>query len=185
MAIFEKAYDITMSHEGGYVNDPDDAGGETYCGVSRKNFPNWQGWEYIDQVKRTRDIKTNEVLNHDTLKAMVKLFYKAEFWDYHNLDSFEFQEIANEIFDTGINMGRVIGARFLQKALNLLNKNEQKFDDLKIDGKIGSKTLRCFQYVNYRTVLKVMNGLQFNKYVELCEKNPVYEKFFYGWLNRT
>jgi len=34
MANFEQSYAITMGHEGGYDNDPDDVGGETYKGVS-------------------------------------------------------------------------------------------------------------------------------------------------------
>ncbi len=42
-----------LSHEGGYANHPADKGGETYRGISRKANPNWEGWKYIDDVKRT------------------------------------------------------------------------------------------------------------------------------------
>ena len=40
MANFEEAYKKTSDFEGGYVNDEDDAGGETYRGIAR-NF-----WKY-------------------------------------------------------------------------------------------------------------------------------------------
>ena len=37
-----------MKHEGGYVFDPDDSGGETYKGVARKFHSKWEGWSKID-----------------------------------------------------------------------------------------------------------------------------------------
>ena len=40
-----------MEHEGGYVDDRDDRGGETYRGISRNNFPDWKGWKKIDGFK--------------------------------------------------------------------------------------------------------------------------------------
>ena len=36
MADFNIAFEITMGHEGGYSFDKDDAGGETYRGISRR-----------------------------------------------------------------------------------------------------------------------------------------------------
>jgi lysozyme family protein len=35
MAEFKTAFEVTMKAEGGYVNDPDDPGGETYKGSAR------------------------------------------------------------------------------------------------------------------------------------------------------
>ena len=40
MANFSDAYALTSAHEGGYVNDPVDRGGETYRGIARRYFPN-------------------------------------------------------------------------------------------------------------------------------------------------
>ena len=48
MANFIKSYEITCKHEGGYSFDPDDAGGETYKGISRRFNPQWSGWKIID-----------------------------------------------------------------------------------------------------------------------------------------
>lgn len=41
MAEFNIAFQKTLTHEGGYVNDPEDSGGETYKGISRNNHKNW------------------------------------------------------------------------------------------------------------------------------------------------
>ena len=47
MANFNQAFKKVMSAEGGYVNDPDDPGGETYKGVARKMNPRWSGWAIV------------------------------------------------------------------------------------------------------------------------------------------
>ena len=38
MADFNKAIAIILKHEGGYVNDPDDPGGETNMGITKRDF---------------------------------------------------------------------------------------------------------------------------------------------------
>lgn len=39
MDAFRKAIDQVLKHEGGYVNDPRDPGGETNMGISKRAFP--------------------------------------------------------------------------------------------------------------------------------------------------
>ena len=51
MANFNESFNITLGYEGGYSNDPDDAGGETYKGISRRYHPGWKGWALIDELK--------------------------------------------------------------------------------------------------------------------------------------
>lgn len=52
MADFKTAYKKIEAAEGGYCFDPDDAGGETYKGISRRANPNWNGWISIDAIKK-------------------------------------------------------------------------------------------------------------------------------------
>ena len=51
MASFGEAFEHTMGMEGGYANDPQDVGGETFMGVSRVYNPGWYGWTIIDGQK--------------------------------------------------------------------------------------------------------------------------------------
>lgn len=51
MAEFNLALKRMLGHEGGYSNDPDDLGKETYKGISRANHKNWSGWTQIDKYK--------------------------------------------------------------------------------------------------------------------------------------
>jgi lysozyme family protein len=50
---FSHIVNDTLKHEGGYANHPADKGGETYRGITRKHNSEWEGWRYIDEVKRT------------------------------------------------------------------------------------------------------------------------------------
>jgi len=36
---FLKAVEMVLAHEGGYVNDPNDPGGETKYGISKRSYP--------------------------------------------------------------------------------------------------------------------------------------------------
>ena len=139
MANFDEAFDITMGHEGGYVNDPNDAGGETYRGISRRYHPTWSGWNVIDDTKPHID--------HNELDPYVREFYEAHYWDRLRLDEFDDQEIAEEMFDTAVNMGVGRAGRFLQESLNYLNRNESLFYDLVVDGKIGPATLAALNEI--------------------------------------
>ena len=62
MADFHKALKRTAKYEGGYVNDPADAGGETYKGISRRANPKWDGWQLIDAHKKTLQTASKRLL---------------------------------------------------------------------------------------------------------------------------
>lgn len=184
MANFEIAYKATMNTEGGYANDPDDKGGETYAGISRKNFPSWLGWGIIDQLKSVPNFPGNLEQNQ-TLNLEVKGFYKKCFWDILRLDQFASQPIATELFDLGVNCYTTTAAKFLQRSLNVLNNNGQLFPDLDVDGNIGGSTLAALPLCNPRDVLSCIVSLQGAYYIGICEKNHTQEKFMKGWVRRA
>jgi lysozyme family protein len=186
MADFIKAYDITLGHEGGYSNDPDDAGGETYKGISRVFHPTWDGWIIIDSLKKAPNFPKN--LDRElSLQAKVKAFYKIMFWDRFRGDLIPVQSLAEEMFDTGVNMNVTRAVKFLQRALNHLNRNGKLFPDMVDDGKLGPTTLSCLnKYLEEDSVellLKIMNVMQGNHYLEYMAKSPTQEKYCRGWFN--
>lgn len=72
MANFNEEFKKVILVEGGYVNDPDDAGGETYLGISRRYNPNSKIWNIIDNVKKQYGIKGI----NNRLKIIKKLLMK-------------------------------------------------------------------------------------------------------------
>jgi lysozyme family protein len=183
MADFKIALKDTLGIEGGISNHPDDRGGFTYKGISRKTWPNWGGWKIVDYYKDLSKIPPTDI---GTLDAMVREFYRENFWDRIGLTSINNQKIANELFDTAVNAGAKQPILFLQRALNLLNRNGALYPDTKIDGIIGNKTLELTNSHPYPdALLKLLNGLQLSYYVAICEKDPSQEEFLRGWLRRV
>jgi lysozyme family protein len=188
MADFDKAYGITMAHEGGYVDDPDDAGGETYKGISRQYNPSWMGWDIIDEYEDDDDFP--QCLDDDyELQDWVEEFYKEHYWDVNRLDEIDSQMIATEMFDTGVNMGVRRAAKFLQTALNYLNRNERNYRDLVVDGIIGPATFNALDYVlghgDEDILMTIMNVLQGQHYLNYMTKSPTQEKYARGWFKRV
>ena len=137
MANFIIALRKVLKNEGVYANDPDDAGGETYKGISRKNYPTWSGWTSIDQIKKYHPRGFKTILEGTKeLQDKVKEFYKRNFWDKLYLDDCANQELANQCFDMAINAGVKAGVKILQKTLGI-----------PADGKLGSVTIAAIKKI--------------------------------------
>lgn len=119
MATFDDAYKNLSIKEGGYVNDSDDSGGETYRGISRRYNSTWDGWDIIDEYKRRYKGKSlSRVLDaDDRLQESVKELYKDKYWDIFELDDIPSQPIAYQMFDTCVNCGSTAAIRFAQASL--------------------------------------------------------------------
>lgn len=186
MGDFNKAFDITLKHEGGYSDDPNDPGGETIFGVARKKNPSWEGWPLVDNLKKDKINFPKNALSDSSVLSHVKILYKKNYWDVHKLDTVNSQEIANEIFDTGINQGTGKAASFLISALDLLNRGGKDYADVPEDGVINdSDVLVLNSHKRPQNVLKTLNGLQFMHYYNITKANPKFEEYFNGWLNRV
>ena len=162
---FKKAFEELIGIEGGYVNDPTDRGGETKYGISKRSYPHL-------------DIKNL------TLEQAQQIYWE-DFWKASGSHHMIKYELALELFDTGVNMGQITARKFLQQALNLMNRNQVNYPDLKVDGIVGPNTIAAYKKVDDRILLKVLNGLQFMRYVQICERVPSQEKYFNGWMKRV
>lgn len=167
MKPFDKAFEELIGLEGGYVNDPTDRGGETKYGISKRAYPNLN-IKGLD-LQQAKDI------------------YYRDYWNtkYMRLDNISYYPVALELFDTAVNMGVTTASKMLQRALNLMNRNEKNFKDLVVDGWAGEKTMQAYKKVDNKILLKVLNGLQFMRYVEIVTSNPSQERFFNGWMKRV
>ena len=187
MSYFLEAYSTTMNNEGGYSSDPDDAGGETYKGISRAYNSSWSGWEIIDELKSKPTFP--ECLDFDNgLQNSVKRFYKERYFDPYRGDNMP-ENLALEMFDTSVNMGLGRAVKFLQISLNVLNRNQKLYPDMVEDGDYGNITHSCLytylQNDDEMLLCKVINILQGKHYIEYMKKSPIQEKFARGWFKRV
>ena len=192
MADFDIAYGETEIREGGYVNDPVDKGGETHRGVARKFNGDWEGWKIIDQIKveHPKDFR-KRINDNEELVVLSKKLYRKRYWDPFRGDEIPNQHIANKVFDTGVNQGVSRSIRYLQKGLNVLNRNQKNYPDVEADGKFGKQTMSSLvaflklekDQPDY--LLKALNVLQANFYLEIMKRDSTQERFARGWLNRV
>lgn len=162
MSYFEDAYAKTREHEGGYANDPDDVGGETYKGISRVFNPSWDGWAIVDRYRSHSSFP--DTLDFDKeLQEKVRVFFKAKYFDTFRGDDMP-KELAMEMFDTAVNLGEGRAVTYLQTALNCLNKNGKLWLDLVDDGDYGNATHTILQIALkkgcLKIIIKIINVLQ-------------------------
>lgn len=161
-----------ISVEGGYINDPDDSGGETNFGITKKVAV---AYGYTGEM-------------HDMPRNIAFDIYSAKYWHAVRADSIMSMSevIAEEVVDTAVNMGPARAGKFLQRALNALNRRGKLYADISVDGVIGRGTLGALQaYLAVRddhTLAKMLNCLQGSFYVVLVERREKDEEFIYGWL---
>lgn len=172
----EATINSIINIEGGYVNDENDSGGETRYGIT-KVVARDNG--YIGDMR-------------ELPRSVAFKIYADRYWEALRLSSIEVlsERIAEELADTGVNMGVSRAATFLQRSLNVLNAKGKIFQDLTVDGALGSKTVTALRdYLRYRphggerVLLKMLNCLQGAFYVDLAERREKDETFIYGWFN--
>jgi len=173
---FDRAFEKLLGVEGGYVNDPRDSGGATRYGIT-------------EAVARANGYQGVMV---DLPLEWARRIYKAQYWDTLRLDDISIIEgtIAEELFDTSVNMGVSTAGRFLQRSLNALNRGGTDYQDLAVDGVIGPMSVSCLsRYLQHRSgadgitvMLRALNILQGARYIELAESRQKDEAFLYGWL---
>lgn len=180
MSNFDQAINATLAYEGIYSNRPSDKGGETLLGISRVNFPNWEGWKLVDGLPKPIKVVPPKLME------MVKSFYFNVFWKAAKCDQFTDDKIAAELFDFAVNAGQPRAVRVLQSALNLLNNNAKRYTDIKEDGVIGPITISLTNAHPERDVLlSFMKVLRASFYINVALKDPSQEEYVKGWFCRA
>ena len=162
-----------MENEGGYVNDPDDRGGETYKGVARNFHPNWDGWAIIDRNKINVNFPNN-LYELEELNSMVFSFYKLNYWDRVKGDDINDQKIASQIFDFAVNAGVRTSSKLAQLVVGAT-----------ADGIIGKNSLKSLNEINPELFYPNFKLARISRYVYICEKRKTNRKYFFGWVRRT
>ncbi|MCX4735778.1 glycoside hydrolase family 108 protein [Streptomyces sp. NBC_01363] len=120
-----------------------------------------------------------------------KEIYQSRYWRPLRPDAIAEVSVpvAMKLFDTGVNMGNGTAAKFLQRALNALNRQQADYPDMTVDGAIGPKTVTALvSFMNKRkpqgetVILKALASLQGARYVEIAESREQNEAFVFGWL---
>lgn len=175
MATADQIIEGVLGKEGGYVNNPADKGGPTRWGITQNTA---LAYGYKGDMK-------------DLPRETAKEIYMKQYWLEPKFDKIAelSPSIAEELCDTGVNMGPRVASTFLQRWLTALNQRGKLYPDLKPDGVIGNITiaaLRSYLAVRGSTgatvMLKGLNCSQGARYLELAEAREANEEFLFGWV---
>ena len=138
---YDKCIETILHHEGGYVNHPDDPGGETNLGVTKKVYLNWCEDHNIT-VKEMTDLLVEDVAP----------IYKKNYWDRVKGDQLP-SGLDLCVFDFGVNAGTGRAAKYLQTMIGTV-----------ADGGIGPNTLKALnEYVDTNGLEKTITDYQANR----------------------
>lgn len=156
-ALFYRTVLKTLENEGGYVNHPNDPGGETNFGISKRSFP---------------DVNI-KALNK---KKAIQIYYE-KFWKNQNFYLLNDEKLVYKVFDMSVLMGTQRAVRILQETLN------DKGAKLKLDGLLGELTANSANK-NIRVLEDYILNLE--KYFRnLVKERPSQKVFLKGWLRRA
>lgn len=176
---------IILKHEGGYINDPDDPGGETYKGISRRYNPRWSGWKLITKAVEIEFPGSlgRRLEDNKKLQSLVISVYRLKYWKPYKLDELVSQAIANQIFDMIVNLGHGTTIPLLQAEANGFPG-----EPLKVDGIIGPLTRNRINDLSLTNLVAFNNRLikaRLDKYWDLSKIDPFKLKWLKGWTNRS
>lgn len=132
MSSFDLAVQVVLAHEGGYVNDRHDRGGETNFGISKRAHPE------VDIRALTRE-QAIEI-------------YREHYWlpVYEQIAD---QSIANKLFCLVVNLGHTNAHRCLQRAVRAASRSY-----LQADGVFGRATLEATNRANPVALLAALKS---------------------------
>lgn len=98
MSIYHKLIDRILDHEGGYVNHPNDPGGETKFGIAKRSYP------HVNIAALTR-VEAIEIYRRDFYEPVAKV-----------IDN---EDLLFQVLDAAVNHGMGNATRMLQRALDV------------------------------------------------------------------
>jgi lysozyme family protein len=156
---FLKAFEYLMYYEGGYVNDKNDAGGETKFGISKRSYPHL-------------DIK-------NLTKNQAQEIYHRDFWLKAKCEEINDDNLAAKFFDLCVNTGISQAVKLIQRALRSAGQIVAE------DGIIGSNTLSAINKADSTDLLAALKSESAGFYRLIAQANPSQKRFIEGWLRRA
>lgn len=165
MANFAKAITVVLANEGGYVNDPSDAGGETNFGICKRDNPT------IDIANLT--------------EKSASAYYLKNWWTPYNFALINDDQIACYFFDHAVNVGMVPMTKIVQTVIQDIMHAANVWTGISIDGVLGPITASLInKYLTKDSILKIQEKL-WGHYLRIIEAHPEDQKYYIGWHRRT
>jgi lysozyme family protein len=177
MAEFAPALAKTLVNEGGSYHDPKT--GE----YANRGITVWtlRGLGIVPPRTRETPATDEEIITLRNLSdSQVSEIYRQQYWNPLNLDALDSQELAERVFDIGVNMGTHQAGTLLQRSVSRL-----AWPDILVeDGKVGTKTIAAANAYKYPTVLLEQFKAEAAATYRKIAQDPKLAGNLAGWLKR-
>jgi lysozyme family protein len=181
MSAFDDVLRRVYAYEGKYDNDPADAGGETFRGISRRYAPRWPGWAIIDKVKKAGGSVL--ALVDPDLEKLADAFYREK-WDRLRLGELTSGALACKIYQQHVLMGESWTIQRVQESVNLYCGKS-----IAVDGLIGDGTIRAINEAESMGkslyIIRSITTAQLAYHESRVKSKPDQLRFLCGWSNRA
>ena len=154
---FDKCFDMLLAHEGGFVNHPEDPGGATNLGVTKRVMQQFLG--------RAVSMGEMKALTQEDVRPVYKKLYA---------DKVRFDDLPSgldwAVLDWAVNSGTGRAAKALQKLVGA-----------KQDGAIGPKTLQAVMDHDPAELIDKLHDTRQKFYENLSH----FKTFGRGWTRRN
>lgn len=166
MSNFDFALKYTLENEGGWTVD---SGGMTLKGIT---VPDVALHRHIPESSITEQIMRN--LSDQEISDI----YKEQYWNPVRLGEIVDERIACAIFDTSVNRGLSVGAKYAQRVCNLLGAA------LVVDGQIGIHSLAAINACLREPFIRTFENMEAAGYEAIIAYHPSYTLYRNGWMAR-
>jgi lysozyme family protein len=156
---FEQCLKELLVHEGGFVNHPQDPGGMTNLGVTKRVWEEWTGHEVDEKQMRA------------LTPELVAPLYKRKYWDACRSDDLV-SGVDYAVFDVAVNSGAGRAIKFLQSCVGV-----------DADGGFGPRTLDAVKVAEKDPERLI--ELYSAKRLEFLQSLKTFETFGKGWSRRV
>ena len=158
---YEKCLEMILHHEGGYVNHPEDPGGITNLGVTKRVYEDWVGYSVSEHTMQ------------NLTEEDVAPIYRKNYWDRIKADDMP-SGLDLCVFDFGVNAGTGRAAKYLQRMIGTTP-----------DGGIGPMTLKALdEYIENKDVSTAIAEYQHRRQT-YYEGLKHFGTFGRGWTRRV
>lgn len=159
-----------LSHEGGFINHPDDGGGPTNFGITQATYSHWLG--------RQASIADVQNMSVETAKEI----YLSQYYFAPRINGFD-ADIQPQVFDCAVHHGPRQAIKFVQTVVNLAD-----FGPIAVDGVNGPKTMVATQRAYAAMQAYFINAIADERiyfFKQIVHHNPSQAVFLNGWLARA
>jgi lysozyme family protein len=166
--LFPAAVAHLLAVEGGYVDDPADAGGATKYGITTGTLSRWRGYSVSREMVQA------------LTREEASQIYREWFWRPLGCDRLTQPTIATILLDAGALFGRGVSAVAAQKAARASGAPA-----LAVDGHVGLATVTALNSADPRRFAETFSGVLRSRAEAICRSTPRDKRFLSGWERRV